>query len=195
RNAAIIEMADRDQLGQASGAAVVVRMPVRDGEMIDGLEAGLLPRHFIDASGVAVTAVAAVDEHRFTAWRDDQRGGAAFDVSEVDVYAALLFGRESGGCNSQRCDGDEPAKFHSSSSSDDFFDWLTMIDFQPLSAGYFQLARVEAELVQHGRVQIGDVMPVLDGVEADRIGGAVGNAAFDAAAGQPDREAIRMMIA
>src|SRR5581483_7941019 len=38
-------------------------------------------------------------------------------------------------------------------------------------------------------------MPVLDRVEADLVGGAVNDAALDAAAGKPDREAIDVVVA
>ena len=66
---------------------------------------------------------------------------------------------------------------------------------EPLSAGDFQPARVEAELVQDRGVDVGDVMPVLDGVEAEFVGRAVDDAALDAAAGQPDREAVGVVVA
>ena len=70
-----------------------------------------------------------------------------------------------------------------------------MVHVEAFAAGDFQLVRVEAELVQDGRVDVGDVMPVLDGVEAEFVGRAVGDAAFDAAAGQPGAEALGMVIA
>src|SRR5882724_11801499 len=54
---------------------------------------------------------------------------------------------------------------------------------------------VEAELVQHGCMNVSDVVPVLDRVEADFIGGSVHGATFDAAAGQPGTKALRMMVA
>ena len=72
---------------------------------------------------------------------------------------------------------------------------LPEIDLQPLVAGDFEPARVEAELVQDGGVDVGDVVAILDGVEAELVGRAVDDAALDAAAGHPDREAERMMIA
>ena len=62
-------------------------------------------------------------------------------------------------------------------------------------AGNFEPARVEAELVQHGGVDVGDVVAVFDGVEAELVGRAVGDAPLDAAAGHPDREAERMVVA
>ena len=51
---------------------------------------------------------------------------------------------------------------------DDFPHHRPEIDVEPLAAGDFQAARVEAELVQEGGVQVGDVVPFLHGVEANR---------------------------
>ena len=56
-------------------------------------------------------------------------------------------------------------------------------------------ARIEAELAHDRRVNVGDVVRMLDGVEAEFVGAAVNGAAFDATAGHPDAETIRMMIA
>ncbi len=55
-------------------------------------------------------------------------------------------------------------------------DRLAVVDLQPLAAGDLQLARVEAELVQDRGVDVGDVVAVLDGVEADLVGRAVDDA-------------------
>ena len=54
---------------------------------------------------------------------------------------------------------------------------------------------VEAELVQHRRVQVGDAAPIDGGAVAEVVGGAVNLATLDAAAGQPDAEAVGMVIA
>ena len=54
---------------------------------------------------------------------------------------------------------------------------------------------VDAEQVQHRGVQVVDVDDVLDGVVAELVGRAVGDAALDAAAGQPDREALDVVVA
>ena len=54
---------------------------------------------------------------------------------------------------------------------------------------------IEAEKVHDGRVQIMNVDFVLGGVEAEFVGFAHGEAGLDAAAGQPHRETIWMMIA
>jgi hypothetical protein len=60
---------------------------------------------------------------------------------------------------------------------------LPVIDLQALPPRDFQLARIDPQLLQDGRVDIGDVMTVLDGVEADGVGSAVDDAALDAATG------------
>src|SRR5436305_119995 len=44
-------------------------------------------------------------------------------------------------------------------------------------------------------MNVGHVMAVLDGVEADFVGGAVDNAALEAAAGHADSEAVDVMVA
>ena len=80
-------------------------------------------------------------------------------------------------------------------SGDDLPDRFAEIDFQPLVAWNFEPARVEAELVQERGVDVGHVMTIFDGVEADLVGRAMDDAALDPAAGHPDREAERMMVA
>ena len=51
-------------------------------------------------------------------------------------------------------------------SGDDFPDRLAEIAFEPLVAGDFEPAGVQAELMQDRGVDVGDVMAVLHGVEA-----------------------------
>ena len=58
-----------------------------------------------------------------------------------------------------------------------------------------ELFVVEAQQVQDRRVQIVDVDVVLDGREAELVGGAVDVAALHAAAGQPHREAVVIVVA
>src|SRR5207245_706454 len=74
-------------------------------------------------------------------------------------------------------------------------DRLTEVHFQPFAAGNLQIVRLKAELVQNRGVQVGYVVPVFDGVEADLVGAAVRDAAFESPAGQNDRETVRVMIA
>ena len=89
------------------------------------------------------------------------------------------------------------AQFHylnAVDSGDDFFDRRAKIDFQPLLAGHFEPARIESQLVQHGGVDVGDVVPVFHGMETQFIGRAMYYAALDAAAGHPGSEPERMVI-
>src|SRR5439155_23101796 len=54
---------------------------------------------------------------------------------------------------------------------------------------------VDAEQMEHGGVQVVDGDDVFDGVVAELVGGAVGDAGPDAAAGQPDSEALDVVVA
>ena len=71
----------------------------------------------------------------------------------------------------------------------DVFDRVTKVDFQPLSAGDCETARIEAELLHNSRMNVGDVVPILNGVEAEFIGGPVNCPAFDSASSHPDGKA------
>ena len=80
-------------------------------------------------------------------------------------------------------------------SGDDLADRLAVVDLEPFAAGDLELARVEAELVQDRGVDVGHVVAIFDGVEADLVGRAVDDAPLDAAAGQPGAEALRVVVA
>src|SRR5690606_14313377 len=58
-----------------------------------------------------------------------------------------------------------------------------------------QAVLVQAELVQARGVEVAEVAGLLDGPQADRVGGADDLAAPDAAAGQPHREAEVVVVA
>src|SRR3954468_10987224 len=58
-----------------------------------------------------------------------------------------------------------------------------------------QLGVVEAEQVEHGRVQVMHMDLALDGLDAELIRGAVDVAALDTATSQPDRETLGVVIA
>src|SRR5581483_8317564 len=58
-----------------------------------------------------------------------------------------------------------------------------------------QLFLIETEQVQNGRVYVAEVDRLLDGAQADVVGGADDLAALDAAAGQPHREAEIVVVA
>src|SRR5262245_44527258 len=81
------------------------------------------------------------------------------------------------------------------SSGDDLGDRLAVVDVEALAAGHLQLARIQAELMQDGGVDVGYVVAVLDSVEADLVSGAMYDAALEAAARHPHREAVDVMVA
>ena len=58
-----------------------------------------------------------------------------------------------------------------------------------------QLGVVEAELIEDGGVEVVDADFVFDGFEAEIVGGSVGDAAFDAAAGEEGGERGRVVVA
>jgi len=67
--------------------------------------------------------------------------------------------------------------------------------FVAAEVGVGELMLVEAELVQDGRVDVAEVVGLLDRVQTDRVGGADDLASADAAAGHPHAEAEVVMIA
>ena len=69
------------------------------------------------------------------------------------------------------------------------------VDFEAFVAGDFHGVVVEAELVEEGGVDVGDVVAAFLGLKTDLVGAAMGDAAFDSAAGHPDGEAVGMMVA
>jgi hypothetical protein len=70
-----------------------------------------------------------------------------------------------------------------------------MIQFEALAPGNLEPMRIQSQLMQDRRVDVGDVMPILDGMKAKFIGGAVLNTSRDTAPGQPRAKTLRMMIA
>ena len=58
-----------------------------------------------------------------------------------------------------------------------------------------QAGVVEAEQVQQRRLQVVDMNPVVDHVEAEVVAGAERDAGLDAAAGQPHGEGVGVMVA
>ena len=72
---------------------------------------------------------------------------------------------------------------------DNFFDRVTIVDFQSLPAGDFETARIDTELLHNSRMNVGDVVPILNGVKAEFVGGSVDSAAFDSASSHPDGKA------
>ena len=72
---------------------------------------------------------------------------------------------------------------------------LAVIDFQSLASGYFQTAIIETQQVQHGRVQVGDVMAFAQGMVAEFVGRTVNIALLQSRTCHPNGEAVRVMIA
>lgn len=58
-------------------------------------------------------------------------------------------------------------------SGDDRLDRLAEINFEPLVARHFEFTRVKAELLKHGCVNVGDVVPVFDCVETNFVSGTM----------------------
>ena len=73
-------------------------------------------------------------------------------------------------------------------------DDFAVIDGEALAVGELEAVGIEAEEVEGGGVDIGDVVGMLDGVEADFIGGTMGGAAADAGTCEPGTEAGGVVI-
>src|SRR5262245_56074934 len=70
-----------------------------------------------------------------------------------------------------------------------------VVDLQALAAGDVEAVRIEPHQVEERGVNVGDVVRVLDGVEAQLVGRAVDRAATDPRPGEPDGERVGMMVA
>src|SRR6478736_8635800 len=64
------------------------------------------------------------------------------------------------------------------------------VALQSLAARHFQLARVEPQLMQQCRMNIGHIMRVERGMEAQLVGRTLNRAPLDAAARHPNGKAI-----
>ena len=82
-----------------------------------------------------------------------------------------------------------------SSSVEDLPNHLAVVDGEPLAAGDLELAGIEAHLMQDRGMDVGHVVRIFDGVEAQFIGCAVRDSPFDPAAGKPGTESLRVMVA
>src|SRR4051794_36431638 len=78
-------------------------------------------------------------------------------------------------------------------SGEDFPDRLAVVDLEALATGNLQTAAVEAEQVQHRRVNVRHVMARVDRVEAQLVGRPVDDATLQPGTGEPDRETVRVM--
>src|SRR5262249_18031675 len=91
------------------------------------------------------------------------------------------------------------ARTHAVDSAEDTLNRAVFLDAGEADVEALELVRqtlvVDAEAVQDRRVQIVNVHGVVDDVVTKVVGLAVDDARLDAAAGHPDREATRVMIA
>ena len=79
-------VADLHARNQLLHAADVIRVVVRDDEIVDGPDAGLLHRGRNPLRiAQVVCRPAGVDQHRLPGRRDDERGLTAFDVNEIQA--------------------------------------------------------------------------------------------------------------
>ena len=70
-----------------------------------------------------------------------------------------------------------------------------VVFFDPFSPRNRKRAGVQTQLVEHRRVDIGHIMAVLNGVKPEFIGRPMCHPAADPAAGHPDGEPERVVVA
>jgi hypothetical protein len=70
-----------------------------------------------------------------------------------------------------------------------------VVDLEAFASGDFEFAGVEAKLVKNGGVDVGDVVTILGRVKTNLIGGAMNEAAFEAAASHPNAERKNVVVA
>src|ERR1041385_2568223 len=80
-------------------------------------------------------------------------------------------------------------------SGENLLNLFAVIHVQAFAPGNFQTARIEAEAIQHGGVDVGNVVAILAAMKAEFVRHPVRDAAFDSGAGEPRAESVRMMIA
>lgn len=78
--------------------------------------------------------------------------------------------------------------------SDDRIDGFAVIDIQTLAPWDLQFAGIQAQLLENRRMDIGDVVPVFDGVESDFVGGTMHDPPSYASASHPDGKTIDVMV-
>ena len=106
--AVVDERTYRHARRQRRHAADVIGVVVRDHQIVDAREAGLLHGGG-DAVGVAIVEAdeAGVDQHRLAAWRHQQRRLPAFDVDEMDFERFGRLGPHRLGGRGERSGGDQ----------------------------------------------------------------------------------------
>ena len=103
RRAVVEVVHDRQPVSQLLRTAHMVRVEVRDDEVVDSSETRVLSGRD-DAIGVTPVESwpAGVDQHRLAGWRDEERRLATLDVDDVDVERVRGLAAQGGG----RQDGD-----------------------------------------------------------------------------------------
>src|SRR5262245_58169371 len=68
---------------------------------------------------------------------------------------------------------------------DNIANHVAVFHIQALATGNFKAVRIETKLMEHGRVDVGDVMAILNSGETEFVSRAMYNAALDSAASHP----------
>ena len=79
--------------------------------------------------------------------------------------------------------------------SNDALNRHPVIDVQPLTIRQFKPTGIQSQLMQDCRMDISDVMPILDRMKADFIRRSVYDTSLDSTSRHPDRKAKDVMIA
>src|SRR5262245_59240364 len=77
---------------------------------------------------------------------------------------------------------------------DNFRDRTAVVDLEPFATRNLQSSRVQAQLLQQRRVNVGHIMPILDRVKPNLVGRAMHHALLQPTPGHPDGEAKDVMI-
>ena len=70
-----------------------------------------------------------------------------------------------------------------------------VVDVETFAAGDFELARIQTEQMKHGRMDVGNVVAGIEGMETEFIGGTVDVTFFHSRACKPDGESMWVMVA
>ena len=81
-----------------------------------------------------------------------------------------------------------------SRSGDDFHDRFATVHINPFAAGDIESERIQAELMQYGRMNIRDVVRMFDRVESEFIRSAVNDTSSNSTSRKPCTESVGMMI-
>ena len=125
-------------------------------------------------------------------FQNDRRKATAVPAQSALARSGLQLHEASGQAPTTVC---HFGREFSPASGDDLPDRLSDFAFQAFAAGDGQAMRVQSELVQHCRVDVGHIVPIFNSMKTKLVGRAVRDSAFDSAAGHPHGEAVGMVIA